>query len=108
MSRITLSQLEKVQSLLHVSTKGIHLLFDNATIVEVLKSTKEKDIDADFNNEKKMKHIHKAILELMEEDSYYDKMAYLRKLDKKTHDLLLRTYFHLLEKTILISGRTCH
>ena len=108
MSRITLSQLEKVQSLLRTSTKGIHLLFDNATIVEVLKKAKEKDLDADFNNEKKMQNIHKTMMELMEEDSYYDKIAYLKKLDKKTHDLLLCTYFHLLEKTILISGHTCH
>ena len=108
MSRVTLSQLEKVQNLLHVSAKGTHLLFDNATIVEVLKRTKNKDLNAYFNDEKKMKNVHKVILELMEENSYHDKMAYLKKLDKKTHDLLLCTYFHLLEKTLLIAGHTCH
>jgi hypothetical protein len=37
----------------------------------------------------------------MKKDSYHEKMAYIDRLNEKNFEILLRTYFHIVDSTIL-------
>jgi hypothetical protein len=89
--------LEKMEALLRQSAMGIHVLFENADIVSAMKDGPQGKDMLDFN---KMKKVQDAMTELIAKRSYYDKISFLKDLDKESYKMLIRTYFHIVENSI--------
>lgn len=86
-----------MEALLSQSASGVHVLFDNQSIAQVLKDVKD---DKDFYDFNKMKKVQDSMTELISKRTYLDKMTYLKSLDTDTYQLLLRAYFHIVENTV--------
>ncbi len=89
--------LAKMEALLRHSAMGVHIIFDNKELAAILaKNCDEKD----FFDFQKMKQVQDAMTELVAKDSYFDKMSYLQDLSPESYELLVRTYFHIVENTV--------
>lgn len=97
--------LEKMEALLKQSAQGIHVLFDNQTIARAMS---KKHDDRDFLDFNKMKRIQDVMTELVTKTNYYDKVAYLEALDEGSFDMLVRTYFHIVENTVRSTSEHSH
>lgn len=86
-----------MEALLKQSAMGIHILFQNHEIANAMKSNSDQAESFDFN---KMKKVQDVMTELIAKQSYYEKVAYLRELDPESYQLLIRTYFHIVENTV--------
>ncbi len=95
--------LRQLEHLLAQSMKGIHILFENDVIAEVMRETDKKK---NFSM-KQLKDIQELLAKFIEQKSFDDKKNFLSRLDKKSHDLLLRTYFSILENSIK-EGKNIH
>lgn len=102
---IEAKKLEQIEHLLTQSTLGIHLLFDNLSIAKVLRTPTE---DLDFFNFKNISKIQDLLTQFIARETYQAKMEYLRSLDSENYELLVRTYFHIVENTILNSNPQRH
>lgn len=97
--------LEKMEALLKQSALGIHVLFDNQTIARAMG---KKHDDRDFLDFNKMKRIQDIMTELVTKTNYYDKVAFLEALDESSFDMLVRTYFHIVENTVRSTSEHSH
>ncbi len=97
--------LEKMEALLRHSALGVHVLFENACIARVLKGVKD---DKDFFDFNKMKRVQDCMTELIAKKTILDKMAYLKDLDQEAYDMLIRTYFHIVENNVRQSSELSH
>lgn len=89
--------LDEIEFLLAQSMNGVHILFDNNEIAKVLnKPTEDKDLFS-FEN---MDKIQDLFSQLIEQNSVPEKLDFLRSLPKDEHELLLRTYFHILDNSL--------
>ena len=89
--------LEKMEALLSHSALGVHVLFDNKSIADVLKGVKD---DKDFYNFEKMKKVQDVMTELIAKKTYFEKVSFLRGLDEESYHMLIRAYFHIVENTV--------
>jgi hypothetical protein len=89
--------LEKMEALLRQSAMGIHILFQNQEIAEALKGGAAT---ADFFDLKKMKKVQDVMTELIAKPTYYDKLAFIQELEPEAYQMLVRTYFHIVENTV--------
>lgn len=97
MAQIEEKSIKQMESLLAQSAQGIHILFDTSSLKKVLsRPTNDKDF-FDFN---KMKKVQDMMTDLIAKPSYFEKMAFLRDLDLENYELLVRTYFHIVENTV--------
>ncbi|MCB0349213.1 MAG: hypothetical protein KDD37_10275 [Bdellovibrionales bacterium] len=95
---VELDKLEQLEFLLKQSLKGIHLLFDNRDIARVLSQTQDKD-NQPFSMEK-LKEMQSLLTDFISQESLEDKRDFLEELDEGEYDLLVQTYFNLLENSI--------
>jgi len=86
-----------MEALLRQSALGFHVLFDNQSIAKALGTSRDNKEFFDFN---KMKRIQDVMTELIAKPTYLEKMAYLRELDESSYQMLIRTYFHIVENTV--------
>lgn len=91
------TSLEKMEALLSHSALGVHVLFDNKAIANVLKEVKD---DKDFYSFDKMKMVQDVMTALITKRTYFEKMAYLQALDTDSYQMLIRAYFHIVENTV--------
>jgi hypothetical protein len=89
--------LERMEALLRQSAMGIHILFQNREIASALKDSKN---NSDFFDFKKMKIVQDVMTELIAKPTYYDKLAYINDLDAEAYQMLVRTYFHIVENNV--------
>ncbi len=89
--------LERMEALLKQSALGIHILFDNHSIARVMGQGKD---DKDFFDFNKMKRVQDVMTELIAKKSYYEKVSYLKELDEEAFEMVVRTYFHIVESTV--------
>jgi hypothetical protein len=89
--------LEQMEALLLQSAKGIHILFENQEIAGVLKHVKD---DKDFFDFQKMKKVQDVMSVLINKKTFLDKVSYLKELDPESYQLVVRTYFHIVENTV--------
>ena len=99
------NQLEQVEYLFSQSAQGLHILFDNADIRRVLSQPTE---ELDFFTFENVDRIQKILSEFVGKSSLRAKMDFLEKLDQDTYDLLLRTYFNIVENSIFEQGSLKH
>jgi hypothetical protein len=95
---IEAKKLEQIEHLIAQSARGIHLLFDNPSIAKVLgRPTGE----VDFFSFENITKIQELLTQFIARTSHRAKMEYLNSLEADQYELLVRTYFHILENTVL-------
>ena len=104
--KIERKQLKEIEYLFNQSTKGVHLLFeDNRKLAHILSTpTKEKV----FFDSKNMDKIQQVFTGLISRKSLKEKQDYLNNLSSENFEILVRTYFHIVDNTILTQNRTIH
>ena len=94
---ISESHLDQIEHLLSQSMNGIHLLFDNDTIKRVLKKpTEEMDLFSKVNVPK----VQQLFTRFIEAETFHDKQTFLQSLDPESFEMLLRTYFQIVDNSI--------
>ncbi len=84
---------------------GIHLLFDNETIARVLSvPTEELDL-FDVQNQDKIQDL---FTQFVEQKSFGEKRDFLESLDTASYELLLRTYFQIVETSLFAADSSRH
>ena len=104
--KIEKRQLKEIEFLFYQSAKGIHLIFeDNKKLAHILsRPTQEKS----FFDSKNMHKIQKVFTGLVSKKSIKAKQNYLSMLDSENFEILVRTYFHIVDNTILTKDQTIH
>ncbi len=97
--------LERMEALLSHSALGVHVLFDNKAIADVLKDVKD---DKDFYNFDKMKKVQDVMTELVAKKTYFEKVSYLKSLDAESYTMVVRAYFHIVENTVRANHELKH
>lgn len=92
--------LAKMEALLKQSAMGVHVLFQNHEIAQAMKEVKDQK---DFYDFKKMKQVQDVMTELISKPTYFEKMSFLKDLDQESYQMLIRTYFHIVENTVRAS-----
>lgn len=105
MSILKEKSLERMEALLTYSAMGVHVLFENRSIAEVLKEVKD---DKDFYDFDKMKKVQDVMTELIAKKTYFEKVAYLRSLDADAYHMVVRAYFHIVESTVRANHTFAH
>ena len=99
-------QIQEIEFLFKQSVQGIHFLFDDIKKLTSILSrpTKEKK----FFDSKNMSKIQELFSSLVSKKSLKEKQNYLNTLNSENFEILVRTYFHILENTILNENKTIH
>lgn len=97
--------MEEIEKLLGQSLNGLHLLFENEQVAKVLKRPTE---DMDFFNFDNMDRIQGLFTELINQETLFDKLCFLQELDEESYEILLRTYFHIVDNTALATTTEKH
>ena len=105
MIEIKQRDLNAIEFFLNQSTRGHHLLFDRQQVADILKTPTEQ---IDFFKKNSMLRIQNLLTELIAKKSLEDKKNYLNSLDREAFEILLRTYFHIVDNAILASNNTVH
>jgi hypothetical protein len=105
LDKIEEKNLQQMEALLHHSARGVHILFDNKTIAGVLKKPSEANV---FLDSEKLKKVQDILISLISKKSYTEKMDFLKDLDSSSLDMLVRTYFHIVENTIRSKSHQLH
>lgn len=104
-AKIQEKSLERMEALLKQSAMGIHILFDNLSIAEVMAQPAD---DKDFFDFNKMKRVQDVMTDLIAKKTYFEKMSFLRDLDPESYSMLVRTYFHIVENTVRANHEMTH
>ena len=97
--KIQEESLERMEALLKQAAQGVHVLFENATIAEVMSKVVDQK---DFFNLQKMQRVQEQMTELINKKSYFEKVSFLDQIkgaDNEAFEMLIRTYFHIVENT---------
>jgi len=99
------TELNEIELLLNQSMKGYHFLFDHEKVAQILKVPTE---NMDFFNKENMQRIQDLLTGLLSKKSFYQKQTYLNSLDRQNFELLVRTYFHIVDSTVMASLKNTH
>lgn len=104
--KIEKKQLKEIEFLFDQSMKGLHLLFDDSKrLTDILKTpTAEKQFFSSNNN----KRIQSVFTGLVSKKSFREKKMYLDRLNSENFEILVRTYFHIVDNTIMTINRVQH
>lgn len=97
--------LQRMEALLNQSAMGIHILFDNDSIAGVMKQNKD---EKDFFDFEKMQKVQNVMTALVAKKTYIEKVSYLHELQADEYEMLVRTYFHIVENTVRASHQFPH
>ncbi len=97
--------LSEIEMLLNQSVKGFHFLFDHKQVAQILKIPTEQ---MNFFHKDNIERIQELLRELLSKKSFYQKQFYLNSLDTQNFEILVRTYFHILDSAVLASLKTTH
>ena len=103
--QISDSHLDEIEHLLAQSMNGIHLLFDNEKIAEILKTPTE---DLDLFHNRNIDKIQDLFAEFVQNATFHEKQSYLANLDEESYELLLRTYFHIVDNSLYAADPNRH
>lgn len=97
---ISEQQLDQIEHLLQQSMNGLHILFDHKTVAEILRTPTE---NMDLFNEGNLKKIDQLFKDLVQRENLNSKRLFLESLDPQSFEILLRTYFHIVDNTLRTS-----
>lgn len=98
-------QIQELEKLLNQSIRGFHHLFDKDQIAEILKTPTE---ELDFFTVDNMNLIQKLFNDLIKKETVQEKQAYIESLTPADFEVLLRTYFHIVDSTLMSSEPLKH
>ena len=98
-------RLDQIEYLLTQSTKGVHLLFDRDTLINTLQEPIEARDYFSFDNLNKVQTI---LAEMIQQPTIAEKRHYLSTLEDDAYELFVRTYFNIVENTVLTSTQNHH
>ena len=105
MLEIKQSELNEIELMLNQSVKGCHFLFDHKKVAQILRTPTEH---MDFFNKENIRRIQELLTELLSKKSYHQKQHYLNSLTHRNFELLVRTYFHIVDSTVMASLKNPH
>ena len=97
-SLISQERLEEIEYLLVQSTKGIHLLFDRDTLRSKLQHS--TNVVQSLTQEN-LQIVQNILTEMIQQPTLEKKKYYLSTLAEDSYDLFVRTYFNIVENTVL-------
>ena len=97
--------LHEIEFFLNQSTLGHHLLFERKQVADILKTPTEK---LDFFKKNSLHRIQSLLTGLISKKSLKEKKHYLRSLDSEAFEILLRTYFHIVDNAVLAATQSIH
>ena len=97
--------LDEIERLLTQSMNGIHILFDNTVVAKILQKPTE---ELDFFNFENIDRIQSLFTKFVERPSLSDKRLFIDSLDGDSFEILVRTYFHIVDNSILAANRPRH
>jgi hypothetical protein len=103
--QIEADKLQEIEYLLSQSVQGLHHLFDNEIIANILKTPTE---DIDFFNIDNIKKVQGILSDFIAQKTMVEKQRFLKNLDKKSYELLVRTYFNIVDNAVLESSKFKH
>lgn len=92
------NRLLQMEYLVGQSRMGHHLLFDKQTLNRIFREEPAHE-DSVFKIEN-LARIQDLLAELMDKSTLKQKQRFLEGLERKDHDLLVRTYFNIIENSI--------
>lgn len=96
-TQVDTATLDQIEYLLFQSTKGVHFLFDQKEIGQILKTpTNENEFFSKSNIDK----VQAVFSDFLEQKTIVSKQIYLSNLDKESFEILVRTYFHIVENSV--------
>ncbi|MBC6416011.1 MAG: hypothetical protein GDA46_06460 [Bdellovibrionales bacterium] len=99
-------QIKEIEFLFKQSVQGIHFLFDDTKKLSDILSTPTQE--KSFFDSKNMNKIQKLFSSLVSKKNLTEKQIYLSNLNPENFEILVRTYFHILENTVLNENKTIH
>ena len=105
MLEIKQTELNEIELLLNQSVKGYHFLFDHKKVAQILKTPTE---NMDFFSKENIQRIQELLTGLLSKKSFHQKQTYLNSLDHQNFELLVRTYFHIVDSTVMASLKNTH
>jgi hypothetical protein len=100
------SQLTQVEYLIDQSMKGNHILFDIESLRKVFQ--KEKNQASAVLTDEKAYEVEHHIENLIHKPTMEHKKAYLDALDSQTFELVVKTYFYIVENNIFETTEVTH
>ena len=92
------NRLLQMEYLVDQSRMGHHLLFDNETVSRVF--TEDPSTDEALFKVENLARIQDLLAEFMDKSTLKQKRKFLDTLGQEDHDLLVRTYFNIIENSI--------
>ena len=105
MLEIKKTDLDEIEMLLNQSAKGYHFLFDHKKVAQILKIPTE---NTDFFKKANIQRIQELLTGLLSKKSFHQKQTYLNSLDHRNFELLVRTYFCIVDSTVMASMKNVH
>ncbi len=84
---------------------GIHLLFDNETIARILKQPTES---MDLFHMRNLDKIQELFTDFVGHETLQEKRMWLESLDDESFEMLLRTYFHIVDNSLFAAESNRH
>jgi len=97
--------LDEIERLLTQSMNGLHILFDNAVVARILQKPTE---ELDFFSFENIDRIQSLFTKFVERPTLNDKRLFIDSLDRASFEILVRTYFHIVDNSILAANRPRH
>jgi hypothetical protein len=98
-------QLEQMEYLLSQSAQGFHLLFDSKSVRRILSRPTEK---MDFFTFENLNRIQAILGDFLKKKTFQEKKFFLEGLDDESYELLVRSYFNIVDNTILEGTKHKH
>lgn len=96
---------KQIEYLLFQSTQGLHFLFHSPDIVRVMGNVRENQ---SFFTEEKMTKVQELLSSLLGCASIQEKQSFLERLHPSDFELVVRSYFQLVDNTILAQTDVRH
>ena len=90
--------LERMDQLIHQSSRGIHILFEKQDIVRAITDT---DPRLEENTIEKLKLVQELLYKFIRTESMDEKRSFFSSLDPHESALLIRAYFKIVDNSIL-------
>ncbi|MBT4761685.1 MAG: hypothetical protein HOO06_08325 [Bdellovibrionaceae bacterium] len=106
LTEIEPQQMQHLEYLIKQSLNGHHFLFEKIDLANILKSKPSKNID--FHSAETSREAHVLLCDLLGKTTIEEKNDFLGGLDSRQFEILVRTYFQVIENTILKSHFVKH
>jgi hypothetical protein len=99
------SQLEQMEYLLAQSAQGVHLLFDPMVVRKILSRPTES---MDFFTFENLNRIQVILGDFLKKKSFIEKKVFLEGLAPDSYELLVRSYFNIVDNAVMESTKHKH